>query len=272
MNYLNLLILIILSIHGYPTNAQTTGQVKHHMGIEYPGLLPHDLFIWLPPSYDSLQEKHYPVLYMHDGQNLFDPASSYSGVDWQLDETMDQLIRDKRVKEAIIVGIGNNADRNDEYIPGVKGKLYMKFIVHVIKPMVDSLYRTLTSPEFNFTGGSSAGGLIAFMLVWEYSDTFSGALCMSPAFKVVDEGHSIDYVKEVNNYKKDKKPIRVYIDNGGLDIENILQPGVDAMLIALKDKGYIDSELLYVKDPQSKHHESAWAKRAPKALMYLLGQ
>jgi predicted alpha/beta superfamily hydrolase len=245
-----------------------TGTVAFHRHLAADSLKARDLIVWLPPCYDK-GNKRYPVIYMHDGQNLFDPATSSFGVDWRLDETADSLIRNKRMEPAIIVGIYNTTDRMEEYVPGVKGSAYMDFVVNNVKPLIDQTYRTKPGARHTLTGGSSAGGIMAFMLAWEYPQVFSKAICMSPAFKIMH----IDYVQDVQAYTGKKKKLKLYIDNGGIDLEARLQPGIDEMLAALQAQGYrADKDYLWVLDEKAQHTEAAWAKRMPKALTFLLGK
>ncbi|MBD1396424.1 histidine kinase [Pontibacter sp. JH31] len=245
-----------------------TGQVVYHHNLTADSLKSRDVVVWLPPGYEK-GNRRYPVLYMHDGQNVFDPATSSFGVDWRIDETADSLIRNGKMEPTIIVGINNTADRMQEYVPGEKGSAYMEFVVHTVKPLIDQHYRTKTGPKHTLTGGSSAGGIMAFMLAWEYPGVFSKAICMSPAFKIMH----IDYVKDVQAYSGSKKKLKLYIDNGGIDLEARLQPGIDDMLTALQQKGYREGkDYLWVHDKQAQHNEAAWAKRLPQALIFLLGK
>ncbi|WP_245868572.1 alpha/beta hydrolase-fold protein [Pontibacter ramchanderi] len=243
-----------------------TGKVIYHHNLSADGLKPRDLVVWLPPGYEK-GNKHYPVLYMHDGQNVFDPATSSFGVDWRLDETADSLIRSNQIEPVIIVGIYNTPDRMEEYVPGAKGSAYMDFVVNTVKPLIDQNYRTKSGSKYTLTGGSSAGGIMAFMLAWEYPKVFSKAICMSPAFKIMH----IDYVKEVQAYSGKKKKLKFYIDNGGIELEARLQPGIVEMLQALQQKGYREGkDYHWVRDEKAQHNEAAWAKRMPQALHFLL--
>ncbi|MDX5419997.1 MAG: histidine kinase, partial [Hymenobacteraceae bacterium] len=236
-----------------------TGTVAYHRDLKAVSVKSRDVVVWLPPGYDK-STKRYPVLYMHDGQNVFDPATSSFGVDWRVDETADSLIRKGEMEPAIIVGINNTPDRMNEYVPGEKGSAYMDFVVNTVKPLIDQNYRTKTGPKHTLTGGSSAGGIMAFMLAWEYPNVFSKAICMSPAFKIMH----IDYVKDVRAYTGKKKKIKLYIDNGGIDLEARLQPGIDEMLEALQQKGYREGkDYIWVLEKQAQHNEAAWAKRMP---------
>ena len=142
----------------------------------------------------------------------------------------------------------------------------MKLVVDKIKPLIDENYRTLTDRNNTWIGGSSAGGTMAFMLCWEYPDIFSKGICMSPAFKIQE----IDYVTTVLNYSSPKKPIKLYIDNGGIDLEEQLQPGIDEMLNALSEKGFKeDEDYMWVKDTTASHYEKDWAKRFPQAIQFI---
>lgn len=241
---------------------QITGTVKYHRGLKGDGIANRDVIVWLPPGYASAKTKRYPVLYMHDGQNIFDPVTSSFGVDWSIDETADNLIKKHTISPLIIVGIYNTADRMQEYTPGEKGTAYMNFVLNTVKPLIDSSYRTMPDRAHTMVGGSSAGGLISFMLTWEHPNVFSKAICMSPAFKFRD----FDYVKVVRE-TKGKKDVFFYLDNGGVGLESQLQPGIDEMISQLKAEGYREGrDFVFVKDPAAKHFEADWAKRFPRAL------
>lgn len=247
---------------------QITGTVKYHSRLKWKGIKDRDIVVWIPPGYNIETDRHYPVLYMHDGQNMFDPNTSAYGVDWQIDEAADSLIRKEYITPIIIVGIYNTPDRSLEYTSNLTGYAYMNFVVKKLKPFIDSTYRTLKGREYTATGGSSLGGLISFMLLWIHPDVFSQAACISPAFKIGD----IDYVSPVMNYKGKKKQIRIYIDNGSIELDSSLQSGVDEMLVALKEKGYVEgSDFYFYKAPGAKHFESDWAERIWRPLIFLFG-
>jgi predicted alpha/beta superfamily hydrolase len=205
---------------------------------------------------------------MHDGQNMFDPQTSAFGVDWQIDEAADSLINKGYISPIIIVAIFNTPHRMSEYNQGSVGDAYMNFIVNNLKPFIDSTYRTLPGREYTAVGGSSMGGLISFMLLWIHSDVFSQAACISPAFKI----GGLDFVSTVMNYTGKKKAIRIYIDNGNVGLEVSLQTEIDAMLSALKEKGYSEGDYLYYYNaPGAKHFESDWAERIWRSLIFMFG-
>jgi predicted alpha/beta superfamily hydrolase len=248
------------------TDRQITGDFELHHKMNYPGIKPRDVIVWLPPGYDIDKQKRYPVLYMHDGQNLFDPNTSFLGNEWKVDETADSLIRKKEINPIIIVGIYNTEDRREEYADTSLGEKYIHFLIEKLKPFIDEKYRTLPNRENTAVGGSSMGGLISFILVWDYSYVFSKAICMSPAFNIGKN----DYILKVKQYNGPKKNIKVYIDNGGLDLEKRLQPGIDKMLSALRFKGFLPvKDFLWFKDNKAPHNEKAWAKRIWRPLKFL---
>jgi predicted alpha/beta superfamily hydrolase len=207
---------------------------------------------------------------MQDGQNIVDPATSSFGVDWQIDESLDSLIRAGKLAHMIVVGIYNTADRTYEYTPGEIGTAYMELVTKTIKPMIDKTYRTKPDRANTWVGGSSAGGIISFMLVWNYPTVFSKALCMSPAFKTPEGfGYQFDFVKVVKADKK-RKNVVFYLDNGGVGLEAALQPGIDEMIQALREKGYVTgTDFVFKRDAAAFHNEAAWAERFPYAILWL---
>lgn len=249
-------------------HGQISGTVKYFKQLAFDGILPRDVIVWLPPDYYKNTARHYPVLYMQDGQNIFDPATSSFGVDWQIDETADSLIRNNIIAPLIIVGIYNTADRNLDYSPGKKENAYMKFLVDKVKPLIDKNFRTKPGRKYTAVGGSSMGGLISFILVWQYNSVFSKAICMSPALKI----DQFDYVKKIKSDKSERKNIYIYIDNGGVGLEERLQPGITDMLDVLINKGFeYNKNLFWVKDSLAQHNEAAWAKRMAFPLKLFFG-
>ncbi len=182
------------------TGPGITGMVVRHADMPSAYVARRNVDVWLPPSYGKDPAKRYPVLYMHDGQNLFDPATSYGNVDWAVDEVMTSLIEKGVVREAIVVGVWNTPKRRDEYMPQrpVQGKIkfnvpgaedldaadivsdrYLEFLVKELKPFIDATYRTLPGQADTIVMGSSMGGLISQYAMSQYPDVFGGAGCVS---------------------------------------------------------------------------------------------
>ena len=142
----------------------------------------------------------------------------------------------------------------------------MKFIVEKLKPMIDSIYRTLPDGENSSVMGSSLGGLISFLLVWNYPDVFSQAGCVSPVF-------ADSLTQSIRNYSGQEKHIRVYMDNGGTGPERGLLPGCERMLDALQHIGYnLHKNLEWFYDEPSEHSERSWALRLWRPLTFMYGK
>jgi predicted alpha/beta superfamily hydrolase len=217
------------------------------------------LRIYLPPGYDQHPQQRYPVLYMHDGQNLFDAKTAAFGVAWDIGTTMDKLIAAGTITPAIVVGIDNTKDRIDEYTPccdakngGGKIDAYMAFIVDTVKPWADANLRTLKDREHTAIMGSSLGGIASVYIAQKHPEIFSSAGGVSSSFWWNDER----FVKNVPA----KQPVRFYLDAGtegdGLDDTRKMR---DAMLA----KGYrLNQDLYYHEAEGGSHNEKSWSARA----------
>lgn len=250
-------------------HGQVTGEVRYHRALAHPGLLPRDAVVWLPPGYADHPEQRYPVLYMHDAQNIFDPATSTLGYDWRVDEVCDSLIRAGRMEPVIVVGTTCTADRSDDYGYGPKSDAYADFLTHSLKPLIDKEYRTLPAPAHTAVMGSSMGGLISFVLAWEHPEVFGKAGCLSPAFKIVTSGTHLNYLKEMEKVPMPSPPPVLYIDNGTEGLEAVLQPGVDAMMALLTQKNI---PFTWYLAQGAEHNEPAWARRVEKPLLLFFGK
>ena len=239
-----------------------------------------DLLVWLPPSYRR-GARRYPVLYMQDGQNLFDPATSHAG-DWQIDLSMRALADDG--VEAIVVGIPHAGRRrlteytpfHDPWVGGGQGDLYLKFLVETVKPLVDRSFRTAPERERTAIMGSSLGGLISLYAAFSLPHVFGLAGVMSPSLGT--GGESIFPFIE----GKQRLPARVYLDVGTREALGKIPALAEAaskryadrvrrMRFLLERK--LDAparNLLYVEDEGALHHEAAWARRFPPAVRFLL--
>lgn len=246
------------------------GTLKVLEGVESPRLgNRRDLLLYLPPSY-ARGDRRYPVIYMHDGQNLFDRATSF-GEEWEVDQTLEEASADGL--EAIVVGIPNTGARLDEYSPfhdrrhgqGGRGDDYLAFIVDTVKPRVDAAFRT--RPERDATGiaGSSMGGLISLYGFFARPETFGFAGVMSPALWF--GGREIfPYVQE-----RPFTPGRIYLDIGTNEGGEAL---TDArrMKSVLQAKGYREGhDLQFYVEMGGQHNERAWARRLRRSLSFLLG-
>ena len=224
--------------------------------------------VWTPTSYDPNGTKKYPVLYMQDGQNLFDQYTSFAG-EWGIDESIEALIKDKGIDGFIVVGIDNGgALRMDEYTPNwvdqptKEGALYGRFIVEALKPFIDKNYHTLAEKEHTLIGGSSMGGLISFYIGLKHKDTFGHILAMSSSFQINTQDARLAFINtlEMNDLPK------LYLDSG--------YPGdnskyVDLVKQELLDKGYLETLIFTKKTEGHSHNEKAWQLRFPEAISWL---
>lgn len=241
------------------------GQLEIYRDMDGRCVLPRDVIVWTPPGYETETDRRYPVLYLHDGQNVFDPDSSYIGIEWQADEAVARLAEEGVIEPIIVVGLTNTRMRTKEYSPGPRGRGYMTFLVETVKPMIDESYRTKTGKPHTFTAGSSMGGLIACMLGWAYPDVFGAVMCFSPAFKV--EGQA-DWSRFFTESAERPHDVFFYVYNGGVDLEARLQPGIDEMMAFWERIGFRrGKDFTLVIDPEAEHNEGAWAKQLPAALL-----
>ena len=230
------------------------------------------VWIYTPPSYDEQPTERFPVVYMHDGQNLFDPAYSFAGVTWQVADAMNRGAADGSVREAIVIGIGNTADRIREYTPSDGGYggggagQYLDFVVNELKPQIDATLRTSTDRLDTAIVGSSLGGLVSACAgVW-HPDVFGLVGELSPS-TWWDNTMIIGMVQ--GTASSPVKPARVYVDSGDSGPSNDDEQNTTALAQAYQDVGYISVQHLVGHGDQ--HDESAWARRLPGALRFLLG-
>jgi predicted alpha/beta superfamily hydrolase len=222
--------------------------------------------VWLPPGYEDTAHR-YPVLYMYDGHNCFDPATSYAGVDWQLDEVIVGLAGLGRIEPPVVVAPFTDEYRMEEYWIGPTGISYLRWMTEDLKAFVDSEYRTRPGRDDTAVMGASMGGLASFLAVWEHAEVFSGAGCLSPAFATT---HALSY--EVAASRWPSQHVTLYIDNGGDEFDTRLQPSIDAMLGALTECRFTDRGTLdWVRDPGGMHHESSWSRRVWRPLELFFG-
>jgi predicted alpha/beta superfamily hydrolase len=256
-----------------------TGNIQSHSA--FPSKIlgnQRDILVYLPKGYRRSRTRRYPVLYLHDGQNVFDAATSFAGVEWGADETAQRLTMEKLIEPVIIVAVANTGeDRIHEYAPTAanldplkrlksKGSLrvYGRFLIEELKPFIDRKYRTRREAEYTGLGGSSLGGLATLVLGLWFPDYFTRLAVMSPSvwwddcavYKIVD---AIDETA--------KPPLKIWLDTGtreeGWERARELRD-------RLVQKGWrLDDDLLYLEADGSDHSEGAWAARIDPVLRFL---
>jgi predicted alpha/beta superfamily hydrolase len=241
------------------------------------------LRVWLPPGYDepANAERHYPVLYLNDGQNLFEAAISFTGVEWQVDETADRLIRDGVVPPLIVVGLDHGGkDRLREYMPHrslhpvilrVHGTRYPAFLFKEVFPFMTHHYRVAGGPENTGLGGSSLGALIALYTAAVRPGVIGRLLLESPSLWASNR----QLIRQSRGVRR--WPEKIFLatgtaEAGRKDKDQSMVDDVRELAAILGRAGLDDSRLRLVVDDGAAHHEAAWAHRFPQALAFLFGK
>jgi predicted alpha/beta superfamily hydrolase len=232
-----------------------------------------DIWIYLPPDYEDNTSKQYPVLYMHDGQNLFDVITSSAG-EWGVDETLEDIFENGNTEGVIVVGIENGGThRTQEYCPwefqydneilGGEGDEYVDFIVNTLKPHIDENYRTLPNRENTGIVGSSMGGLISLYAGIKYQGIFSKVCAMSSSFWM---GYDNMMSFLASHSKEDT--MLIYLDTGELEGQDMVD-NTNGVYDKLLEIGFSQDELMKVLDEDGQHNEAFWRERFPNAFLWL---
>lgn len=234
--------------------------------------------VYLPPSYSTQNDKYYPVLYIHDGQNIFSAEESYSGESWQLHQTAEYLIREEMIEEIIIVAVDNmGSERLSEYAhqDGVfkgekikaRGLKYENFFIKELMPFIEEKYRVKTGPEDTALMGSSMGGLVTFNMGLKRPDLFAKLGVMSPSLWWGSNGA----VEKLRSYNYEGLKSKIWLDTGDAEGEFMsVSEKVIAELKSIRDNNELD--LVYYQAADAQHSESAWAARVHSPLLYFFGE
>jgi predicted alpha/beta superfamily hydrolase len=233
--------------------------------------------VWLPPDYDGWGATRYPVLYLNDGQNLFDSLTAFAGVDWQAGETAARLIAEQKIRPLIIVGIDNTKNRVQEYIPykskdprvlNPKGKCYPEFLQREVMPLIEEHYSLLKGPENTGLGGSSLGGLITLYTQLAAPGVFGRLLIESPSLYVANR-KILEESRRFHSW-----PSRTYLGMGTREVgltekDAKIVDDVRKLEAILRESGLDEQRLKVRVEEGATHSESAWAARFPEALEFL---
>lgn len=285
------LLLILSMVILASCQAPSPSTIVHHADFPSAHVAPRHVDVYLPEGYDPSGSTRYPVLYMHDGQNLFSTETAYGGVEWRIDETMDSL----KLK-AIVVGIWNSPKRFHEYAPqeplvsdlspdgmeAVRVRLtedplsdaYLKFLVTELKPFIDSTYATKPDREHTFIMGSSMGGLISLYAVSEYPEVFGGAACVSTHWPLLLDRNTPYFMDAYLDYLDMNLPVasapKLYFDHGTVNLDAnyaVHQVRMDSLMRA---KGWPEARWMTRVFEGDDHNERSWQKRAHLPLQFLL--
>lgn len=290
-------LLYLLHLPAQELPAVASGQIIRITNLESGYVDARNIDIWLPESYT--EQKKYSVVYMHDGQMLFDSTKTWNHQEWMADEHFSGLLRDSKIADCIVVGIWNNGNqRIAEYFPskiykqldrtaqkeisakyfekgGAKGDLYLKFIVNELKPIIDSKYSTYSDASHTFMMGSSMGGLISIYALCEYPTIFGGIASLSTAWLTQIEPR-FEFNSNTIKYIKRKLPSsnhhRIYMDYGTGESDSDYELMQSTINFIIRSKSY--NELNYQTGviPGAQHNERAWNSRLEVPILFLLGK
>ncbi len=258
--------------------------------------------IWLPQNYSKA--KKYSVLYMHDGQMLFDHTTTWNGQEWGVDETMSALISSGKTKETIVVGIHNTEHRHAEYYPQKALELltpeyqdsiitkgarsegtslfskkvcsddYLKFLVEELKPHIDAVYSTSKQTKDTFIAGSSMGGLISMYALCEYPDVFAGAACLSThwigTFDTINNPIPLTFVNYLDRKLPNPSTHKIYFDYGTETLDRFYEPYQLRVDSVMSSKGYTEQNWITQKFVGADHSEASWNERLHIPITFLL--
>jgi enterochelin esterase-like enzyme len=292
-----------------PTNLLpdiSEGQVVAWRSLDGGAAGPMTVWVWLPPGYEEAKGKRFPVLYMHDGQNLFDRKLTGYNQEWQIDEAISRMVRQGDLRSWIVVGVQSPKSRYRALFPqkmlpllpadfqkrvmdidigepriALAGDAYLKFIVETVKPRVDREFRTLKGAEDTAVMGSSMGGLMAFYAMAEYPEVFGQAACVSmhvalamSTEKGLDHAKAADHSAEafrkyLSGSKMKPGTNRLYIDHGTGTLDGSYGPYSSALLPVLDAAGWRGRDLMFRTYAGAEHNETAWAQRVDIPLAFL---
>ena len=291
---------------GHPDKPNVSvGKLDFYPEFESPsGLVSaRNVYVWLPSDYSK--GKKYSVVYMSDGQNLFDAEKMFNHQEWKVDETFGRLLEEKKIQNCIVVGVANSfRTRSQEYFPqdvfelyfpelkdysrskrlgeqDLLGNNYLKFLVKELKPFIDEHYSTRKDREHTFHMGSSMGGLISSYAVTKYPEVFGGAGCLSThsVLYITDYNAEQDFIDPANQcyvdyLKANLKPnsCKLYMDRGDQTLDAQYPKYQDRIDKMLKDTGWDDDHFISKVFPGLAHVEDSWASRLEVPVLYLLGK
>ena len=283
----------------------TKGKLDFYPAFESPsGLVtPRNIYVWLPDDYSK--GRKYSVVYMSDGQNLFDPEKMFNNQEWCVDEVFGTLIEEGKIQNSIVVGVAcAMRTRSQEYFPQdvieryspelkeyaasrrmgedrLLANNYLKFLVEELKPFIDSNYSTRKDRNHTFHMGSSMGGLISSYAVTKYPDVFGGAGCLSThsVLYITNYDAEQDYIDQANScyvdyLKENLKPnsCKVYMDRGDQTLDAQYPKYQDRLDRMFREAGWDDAHFVSKVFPGHAHVENSWASRLEEPVLYLLGK
>ena len=297
------MLLIFAVSDAFSQMAQpSTGTIKRFENFRSEYVDSRNIDVWLPDGYSN--RKKYAVLYMHDGQMLFDSTHTWNKQEWAVEDVLGKLMAGKSIRNCIVVGIWNNGVyRHSEYFPQKivanipqetrsriihqqlhdkpRSDNYLKFIVLELKPFIDSAFSTLPGCSSTFVMGSSMGGLISLYALCEYPGVFGGAACLSihspvAITELIDDHTDAEVAGKFRDYLSGNLPKantrKIYFDYGSETLDSLYKPYQVQIDRIMKDKGYTSKYWITRQFPGESHTERSWSKRLELPVMFLLGR
>jgi len=261
-----LLCLMVLA----SCQAPNPSTIVRHADVASAHVAARHVDVYLPEGYDPSGSTRYPVLYMHDGQNLFSTETAYGGVEWRIDEVMDSL-----QLKAIVVGVWNSPKRFHEYAPlGAMSDAYLRFLVTELKPFIDSTYATKPDRENTFIMGSSMGGLISLYAVSEYPEVFGGAANVSTHWPLLLDRNTSYFMDAYLAYLDTALPVasapKMYFDHGTENLDAMYSVHQVRMDSLMRAKAWPKARWMTRVFEGDDHNERSWQKRVHIPLQFLL--
>ena len=243
--------------------------------------------VWLPPGYDENPAARYRVLYMSDGQNLFDPRIANTGVDWGVDEAIVRLVEAGEIDPVIVVGAWSTDERGPEYSPWHGAPEYARFLIEELMPRVNAEFRTLTGPENTAHMGSSMGGLLSFYLVTYHPEAFGSCGCVSTHFPLSErvwaqvgngeDGEALDetpfIIRDIEAGLTVPEGARYWFDYGTEGLDGEYGPTHEAVREWLLGQGLTEGEDFVIREYEgANHNEASWRARLDDPLTFLYGK
>lgn len=277
-----------------PIPSVSSGSIRRLLSFSSKHVAARHVDVWLPESYDGTTKHN--VLYMHDGQMLFDPTRTWNKKAWFADRAMSQLIKEGKIPPTIVVGVWNTPLRRAEYFPQkaldaipeaereklnksqLEGKpladAYLKFLVTELKPAIDRTFAVNTNREATSIAGSSMGGLISMYALCEYPDVFGSAACISNHWLGLGPGTSSNVSESLIGYLDSKLPApkdhRIYFDHGDKTLDAGYGPWQKKADVVMEKRGYTPQLWMTKVFPGTAHDEVAWAERLSIPLEFIL--
>jgi hypothetical protein len=294
------LLCLLTLLLAAPAAAQADGRLVEWEAVTSDHVQPRNVTIWLPPGYDAARRR-YPVIYMMDGQNVFDPARAYGGEEWGVDEALSRMIARGRTQGAIVVGVWNTNRRGREYLPAAViaelpeeqrrqietthgatslADAYLRFLVQELKPRIDREFRTLDGPRHTSIMGSSMGGLISLYALGEYPEWFGQAAAVSIHWplgnpvgpqRATPETVALAFERWLEGSGVNPRRNRLYVDIGDQTLDAFYPPYHSGMLSVLRSRGWREGRGFMPRAfPGTAHNETAWRARVETPLAFLL--